>query len=203
MNFLSIVKIVSIPFPIPGCPLCLLRFPQHYTVRELTESLPPPPIPKGCGGAFPKEEAAKAWQATSRVPLKAWARAVRCCGDLVTTFPLPPTHFPGFLGLLLRHRTVTLPDVAAASGPSRAHVPPTTASASAPQTPFLLPRPAGRPPARPPIPGPGEGRERRREEEGRPPLPHRQKGGRGEAGWGRPGRGRKGPAARGRDGGVR
>lgn len=110
---------------------------------------------------------------------------MRCAaaGDLVTIFPLPPTHFPGFLGLLLPHPGVTHPDVAAASGLS-------LQSSRVPDKCFCIcppnpgPPQASRPPASPSIPGPGEGRERRLEEEGRPPLPHRQR---------RPQRGRSGP----------
>lgn len=98
---------------------------------------------------------------------------VRCpaAGDLVTTFPfpLPPTHFPGFLGLLLPHPTATLPDVATASGLSL------ELTCPRPLLLLLTPKPyssPGRPPARPSIPGPGRGEKggRRRRGDGRFPV---------------------------------
>lgn len=66
-----------------------------------------------------------------RIPLKVGAFGQRGSPDPVTTFPLPPTHFPGFLrlGLLPRHPTATLPAAAPTSCLSlklthRRHVPP-------------------------------------------------------------------------------
>lgn len=81
-----------------------------------------------------------------RIPLKVGAFGQRGSPDPVTTFPLPPTHFPGFLrlGLLPRHPTATLPAAAPTSCLSlkltrRRHVPP---ASSPTQTVFLSTPPA-------------------------------------------------------------
>lgn len=95
-----------------------------------------------------------------RIPLKVGAFGQRGSPDPVTTFPLPPTHFPGFLrlGLLPRHPTATLPAAAPTSCLSlklthRRHVPPCFLP-----HPNRVPLHATRPRDRP-SQGPGRGRE--------------------------------------------
>lgn len=102
-------------------------------------------IPKDWS-SFPKEKTAKAWQAIAPVPLKAWACEVRCCPGSSYYLSPSPNPLPGFSRPAPSppHSHISRCCCRRLGALSRAHVPGTSASASAPQTPFL-PRPAGRP----------------------------------------------------------
>lgn len=177
INFLFQVKIPLSPSQIRQYPI-MYPFSPNTQLRRNNSERPSPFI--NTQGLPLRKGQWRPDRLEPRIPVKVWAFEQRGSRDPVTTFPLPPTHFPGFLrlGLLPPHPPATLPAVATASGLSLELTPAKCLLLRLPPPPkkpmFLSTAPA-RETVHPRALG-GEGKAA--EGGGRLPLLHRQKGGR-------------------------